>query len=113
MQGDGDDAASGQFTATAALTADFDVNVLGGTVSDFKDADGEYLYPSWLVNLHDASFDADTARPMARGGTTGGGQWRAEFYGDASAGAPGTAAGTFDAHFSNGNVGGAFAAHKQ
>lgn len=113
VQGTGDDAASGQFTATANLTADFGANTLGGTVSGFKDASGEYLYPSWLVNLHSTSFDADAARPMARGGTTGGGQWRAEFYGDSSAGAPGTAAGTFDAHLANGHVGGAFAAHKQ
>ena len=114
VQGSGDGAISGQFTATAALMADFDANTIGGTVSGFQDASGEGLYPSWLVDLHDTSFDADAARPMARGGTTGGGQWRAEFYGDASGGdAPGSVAGTFDAHMFNGHVGGAFAAHKQ
>ena len=113
VQGTGEDAAAGQFTASAALTADFDAGMIGGTITDFMDADGEALYPSWHVNLLDTSYDADSDRPMARGGTTGGGQWRAEFYGDASAGAPGTVAGTFDAHFSNGHVGGAFAAHEE
>ena len=115
VQGSGDDAVSGQFTASASLTADFDANTMSGSISDFKDASGEGLYPAWLVNLHSSAIDPAMGRtPLSlRGGTTGGGTWKAEFHGDASAGAPGTVAGTFDAHLVNGSVGGAFAAHKQ
>lgn len=107
---------SGQFTATAALMADFDAATISGTVSDFMDAAGDAINPMWVVSLDSAALDQATGRideSNGRAGTTGGGNWRAEFHGDASAGAPGTVAGTFDAHLSNGHVGGAFAAHSQ
>lgn len=105
---------SGHFTAEAMLTANFDDGMISGTVSNFVDAAGDAIDPDWEVSLDSAGLDQATGRideSDGRASTTGGGNWRAEFYGDASAGAPGTVAGTFDAHFDNGHVGGAFAAH--
>ena len=45
------------------------------------------------------------------GMTTGGGDWGGNFYDARDAEAPGSVAGTFDAHFVNGHVAGAFGAN--
>ena len=111
--------ASGQFTAGALLTADFDAATISGTVSEFRDAAGDLIDPAWEVSLDSADLDQAEGRideSASRGTTTGGGAWRAEFHGSTGANGsdmPGTVTGTFDAHFDNGHVGGAFAAHRQ
>ena len=108
--------ASGQFTATAELTADFGASTISGTVSDFRDADGGAIDDAWTVSLDSADIDPATGRTAMRGTTTGMGAWRAAFYGSTGANSdemPGAVAGTFDAHLSNGHVGGALAAHKR
>ena len=46
---------AGSFTATAALTANFDTDMLGGTVSNFHDANGEAM-DEFVVNLEDAQM---------------------------------------------------------
>lgn len=111
-------ASSGQFTAAAVLRANFagatDPFTISGTVSDFKDASGNAIDPAWQVDLMQTDIIARTGQTAGRGSTTGDGAWRAEFHGSTGSGSdqPGTVAGTFDAHLSNGHVGGAFAAHK-
>ena len=114
-KGGGTPIASGQFTADAALTADFGAGNISGTISNFMDAAGDAI-GGWSVSLNSASIDQASGRTPMKGTTTGGGGWRAEFYGATGANSdemPGSVAGTFDAHLSNGHVGGAFAAHSQ
>ena len=133
---------SGQFTASASLTAYFGQTAAGdpgvpsgctgtgcnvispnllssinGMVSNFMDGEGNALPSTWTVELMQASLAGLTAG-MFDGKTTGEGTWNGQFFGltanaDGEAIQPGSVGGTFDGHFTNGHVAGAFAATKE
>ena len=116
-------AVSGQFTALANLTATFAqptemdivpnlVNTITGTVSYFKDAYGNPIDADWMVELMKGPITPADGTFM--GVTTGDGSYSGTFHGDNTDAAnafPGSATGTFDAHFDNGHLAGAFGAH--
>ena len=132
-----DDGRSGQFAASAELTAHFwdenldpkDWHSIQGTLVDFTDADGAAIDPTWSVNLERiqkvdklGQFTFSNGAPndrnghlVFRGGTTstGGssatGEWRGGFYGSMDR-LPNAAIGTFNANFDNGQAVGAFGA---
>ena len=126
---DDGDSDSGEFTASAMLTAKFgnatDEGTVDGALTNFMASDGPR---PWMVTLN--SGDADNiAAGVISGGTTvwkindtaadAGGNWSGNFYNPAPAGnagdAPMTAAGTFTSVYGDG-VGrmiGAFGASKQ
>lgn len=120
---DGAPQSSGQFVADVALLANFggddvaenDQFEISGSISNFKNRHGEMIDSSWTVILGGASIDrTDGTSDLA--GTTGGGKWKAQFAGSTglrNAMMPDSVVGTFDAHLTNGHVGGAFAAHIQ
>ena len=118
----------GMFTADAMLTAKFggntvavaDQNTVSGTISSFMDGSMDLgfadlvLGKSTVLTTTGSSFSGETNG----GGTSG--DWRAQFYGNAGAGAgttaaddyPANVAGKFNGHFVNGHVAGAFGAEK-
>ena len=123
----------GGFTATAVLTAQFGQedtvapiaqNAVMGTISDFRDG-GDPIDPDWEVTLEWAKFDAEGVIGDTPAGTTKAtgsmteGEWTGAFLGGDGSGAPedhvmpSAVTGTFGAHFTNGDVAGAFGAHKQ
>lgn len=126
---------SGQFTADAMLTATFgrgdlaiatnEQFMITGSVSNFRNDDGEMINSAWTVDLGgvDSADDEDTGIAGVQnidasagtfsGMTTGGGTWLGMFHGAAGAdnALPGAISGTFDGHFSNGHVLGAFGAN--
>ena len=125
---------SGQFTADASLTAYFDqttddlntdadeagtippalMNSISGTVSGFEDSDGNVIDAAWTVELMKGAIDTGAGTFM--GATTGMGSYEGTFHGaagDDATAAPVSASGTFDGHFANGHVYGAFGANKQ
>ena len=126
---------SGAFTADVALNARFGTNPsLSGTISNF---DGTAVDSAWKVKLGGgqdgtaASLDGTTG--VSSGGVTSddtgrtdkgqNGVWTAQTYGGATADANASPAvvlkrptgiyGTFNAHFTDGNVAGAYATRKQ
>ena len=128
---------SGQFTADASLTAHFgespDVgttfqNAINGTVSNFVNSSTNQAIEGWTLTLKPAKFDTSTEAGFDFGGMTSGGAntsaggWRGNFYGPATGPdgpddntdpdviTPGSVAGEFLGHFSNGHVVGAFGA---
>ncbi len=126
---------SGQFTADAMLTATFgrgdlaiatnEQFLITGSVSDFTNADGETIGDAWTVELGGVATADDEDSGIAgvqninasagtfSGTTTGGGTWSGMFHnaiGTDNA-LPGAVSGTFDGHFSNGHVLGAFGAN--
>lgn len=123
------DAAHGDFTATASLTADFEdgsaPGTIEGSVTGFNLDDGSS--PSWSVKLGEADLGEDeagfnsTAEVDFGGGLTDGttpaGAWQGSFYNDTDPGdansLPGTVAGTFQAVTSTASVVGAFGATKE
>lgn len=120
------DAAVGDFTASASLTAKFaDVATLGtieGSVTGFNLDDGSS--PSWSVTLEEiiltatATFTGTTKANFGGGVTsTSVGAWQGSFYNQTDPtntdSLPGTVAGTFDAETPNASVIGAFGATKE
>ena len=123
---------AGQFTAKAALTAYFmggavtsnDRFKVSGTITDFVNNDGGTLKYSdgekWKVDLMkgDSELNNGSFAGMTSGGTgTDPGEYAGNFYGSTTpVGAvtpmPSAAAGTFNAHFSNGHAAGGFGARK-
>ena len=126
--------ASGQFTAMAMLTATFDqttdndiapnmFNTITGSISDFRDMDGNEIDAMWTVMLTKGVITP--ADGTFAGEATGSGAFSGLFHGaaltddatttdvDESTFAPISASGTFDGHFENGHVRGAFAADRQ
>lgn len=114
---------SGQFTADAELTASFSGGTVGashqntvtGTISGFTNSAGEAIGNNWVLTLGrtvastDGTFTGTDMTTGYKDGTTG--DWAGTFYGDNPAAAtdrPGSAAGTFNGHFRNGHVAGAF-----
>ena len=122
--------ASGQFTADSELTAYFGqlnddaeegtiagnlLNSISGSVKFFKNSAGDMINPGWTVELN--KTDIESGGDFT-GTTTGMGAYSGQFYGPDMNAAneqlmPSAAAGTFDGHFSNGHVLGAFAARKK
>ena len=123
---------SGQFRADVGLTATFGqtmddpatdvdeedsiapnmLNTISGTISDFRNAAGDAINAAWKVELMRAEIDGTTDNHYT-GMTTGGGMYAGSFFGTDTAVAPTSTAGTFDAHFANGHVAGAFGADKE
>ena len=115
---------TGSFTAAAELTADFggdsvavdDHFSIHGTVTEFRDADGDRL-GDWSVDLEridlvaeSASFEGGAATAEL-GDNTGAGSWKGAFFGNGRAdGHPGSVAGTFNAHLTAARISGAFGA---
>ena len=120
---------SGQFTASAVLNATFDqissgddmdtiapamFNTITGSISGFKDGYGADIDTRWTVELTDGTIAPATG--TFSGTATGDGAFNGTFHG-----APGTdttlapigASGTFDGHFENGHVRGAFGVDRQ
>ncbi|MCY4421031.1 MAG: hypothetical protein OXC42_07265 [Gammaproteobacteria bacterium] len=132
---------SGQFVANAMLTANFGGNSVAvtdqfsvsGTVSGFVDAEGAPISEDrWTLKLMKSDISGDgtlgwTFSGDTTGGTSDSGSWAGAFYGPALGDnpataddvetdfpfQPGAAAGTFNGHFANGHVAGAFGATKQ
>ena len=115
---EGTPVASGQFAADAKLTAYLGAmtakygtelnDTISGTVSKFLDMDGNMIASGWTVELMQTGISTDE---RFTGMTTGGGAWGGNFYEERTDEAPGSVAGTFDAHFVNGHVAGAFGAN--
>ena len=121
--------ASGQFTADAELTAYFGQTTgenagaiapnltesISGSVSNFEDSAGDTIDAAWKVEFMKADIESGGD---FTGTTTGMGAYNGQFYGnsevdDGVTPMPSSAAGTFDGHFANGHVLGAFAARKK
>ena len=123
-------AISGHFTADAALEAVFggssvaadDAFRVKGSVSNFMDADGKAIDSAWTVELMEGGIgtEDDTTNNFngvgstVSGKTTGGGDWTGTFHGAGGANnaQPVGVSGTFDGHFSNGHVYGAYGVNK-
>ena len=130
---------SGQFTATATLNAVFGQTTgstlapntlfsISGTIDNFMTADGEMINSLWVVSLEPTTLgaagtvegsgtgDSNTFSGVTKGMNLSGsdGAYSGTFYGPAGTdnAQPSSAAGMFDAHFSNGHVRGAFATHR-
>ena len=117
-------AISGQFTADAALQAVFGGSsvapdnrfFIDGSVTNFMDANGKAIDSDWTVTLmktgigsEDGASDGHTGDSgTVSGKTTGGGDWTGTFHGAGGSATPAGVSGTFDGHFSNGHVYGAY-----
>ena len=111
---------SGQFVADVELMVKFggddialnDQFTVGGGISDFRDAMGMSIDGKWTVELSDGTMDKGTG--MFSATTTGDGMLSGKFHGmddestEDMVEVPSSAVGTFDAHFTNGHVLGAF-----
>ena len=124
----------GEFRAQAALSVDFDAMPpaggahwkppisVSGTISDFRDAQGNVIDNSWNVTLQEHLYDGSNGSRRSpheyRTGTTGGGnRYMFHFFGPATADAnndtnPEYMGGSFRESFGNGAVSGAFAAKR-
>ena len=130
----------GQFVADATLTASFggggvasdDHYSIVGTIEDFKDQHGNRIDSTWDVDLEKVLFGTQQGATLSgannnefSGATEGdpglAGAWSGRFFGpaavDSDSAMPGNqstlpsgVAGTFSAHFTNGDVLGAFGA---
>ena len=117
------DADAGHFTASAKLTATFDLaNTISGSVTDFLE-DGVSLGP-WVLKLQDGIIIPNTGLFNGKTSVTFGGltsekgAWQGQFYDPdtvVTSNAPGRVAGTFDAHDPGGtaHISGAFGAEKE
>ena len=133
--GDIESRSAGQFAADATLTATFggsgvpadDHYSIHGTIVSFVDGDGAAIDSSWSVELQGSEFGTagDVDGNVFSGRTEGDaglmGDWNGRFFGPVTVDAdgqtagnqstlPSAVAGTFDAHFTNGAVIGAFGA---
>ena len=117
-------ASKGEFTADARLTAAFGdasaAGTIGGSISNFKDQDGEAL-SGWSVTLDATALPTNTnAFGTTTSATMGGasaltGRWRANFFedsGTADTDKPDAVAGQFDALSSGAWIHGAFGANR-
>ena len=119
---------SGEFTASAKLTAEFlndaQAGSINGRIDTFMDADGEAM-DGWEVTLKSAYLSnsntfSSTTSAMVGAGTEGSGSWEATFRGVADDGddtttndPPMAVVGKFDADFDGANLAGAFGATKK
>ncbi len=134
-EGDVGSRSTGQFSADATLTASFgggavpanDHYSIQGTIGRFVDGGGATIDASWSVELQRSAFGTagDVDGNVFSGRTEGDaglmGDWNGRFFGPVMLDAdtvtqgnqstlPSAVAGTFDAHFTNGAVIGAFGA---
>ena len=115
----------GAFTATVALTAKFagrdipanDHNMISGSITGFMDGEGNAIDETWAVTLERAAIADDgaiTAGTTKAAGSMTEGKWQGAFLGGDSTVSPtvmpSAVTGTFGAHFTNGDVLGAFGA---
>ena len=106
--GDGQDIASGRFTADVTLTAMFGASpMIGGTIDGFI---GSAVNENWTVKLEDATLADGGDEPTTGMTVTTGrdGTWSNAAYGAANARPTGVFGG-FTAHFSDGHAAGAYA----
>ena len=105
---------SGEFTATAMLSARFgDSPSLSGTISGFESGNPDAVNRNWKVTLKEITstpFES-TSGETSGGEGTDGGVWTSDAYG------PGTErpvgiTGRFNAHFTDGHVAGAYNARR-
>ena len=111
---------SGRFMASVMLTAKFGATpMLGGTVSGFTSDNPDAVDSSWMVTLQETAVAAGLVAEGVTKATGQDGDWTARAYGGANDDA-GTAdvnetkrpegiLGTFNAHFTDGHVAGAYA----
>ena len=121
----------GEFRAQAALSANFNATppegvmhwkppiAVSGTISGFRDAQGNVIDNSWNVTLQEHLYDGSTLKSYQyRTGTTArGNNYTFNFFGPATADAnndinPEYIGGSFRESFPNGAVSGAFAAKR-
>ncbi len=118
--GTGNHVDSGNFTADVSLQATFGTHAtLGGTVDNFQ---GNAVNPNWSVTLQTKGFNGhidvnntDTSNITAQGQAIASGSpgvWGARAYGDGNTKRPVGIFGQFGAHFSDGDVAGAYATRK-
>ena len=119
----------GEFTANAELEADFTKDTLMGTIDTFKPITGEDdLLSDWTLSLGSVDIDNDDFGATLTGRTTStgaskSGAWNAQLLGmanmdsdirgvadDMTDNYPEGVVGTFNGHFTNGQVAGAFGA---
>ena len=110
---------AGHFTATATLEADFNDDMISGTINGFTGADGEPR--NWTVELNETSIsDTGTITRLATEATTwtidsipanSGGEWSGSLWDNNPQGIPRLATGTFHAtHGESAEMVGAFGA---
>ena len=123
---------SGEFTAEAMLTADFESNKVSGSIDNFQSVTNDDNISVWKLDLAAADFTDNTFNNAFTGNTLGyikgdennevrGQKWNAGFYGRANPGSstelvpnitndyPEAVIGTFKGSFpNNGQVVGAF-----
>ena len=122
---------SGQFKANAKLSVNFGIKddsddsivfvEISGSVTEFRDFDGNLIGPNWTVELLEAKHNAKQIREgrFEHGVTSRGGKWRYLYFGkldnddNSTIVQPEMVGGTFTEEFSNGEVAGAFAATKE
>ena len=114
--GDNMEYVSGPFSADVELNAVFgagDVNQLSGVIDEFRDEDDKMIGSNWSVTLN--SIEDITDVGVIGDGTTGrnsDGAWTANSIADDAGSRPRIIHGTFNAHFNNGDVAGAYATRK-
>ena len=109
---------SGHFSADVELNATFGPDAaatLGGTIDNFRDANNMMIDSNWSVKL-DKKESVPAAGAINDGMITnernGNGAWTATSIAESDAVRPEIIHGTFNAHFSNGDVAGAYATRK-
>jgi hypothetical protein len=104
-----DTARKGLFTATAMLEADFEDDMIKGTVTNFVDENGASR-SGWHVVLGESSFSGDSDFEGSTSGEAHGqdwtGAWNGEFYGRPATTVPSSVAGLFNATFGCNEMGG-------
>ena len=122
----------GEFRAQAALRANFDATppagvthwkppiAVSGTISHFRDAQGNVIDNSWKVTLQEHLYDGSTLKSYwyRTGATARGKPYTFNFFGPATADGNGDInpeyiGGSFSESFNNGAVSGAFAAKRE
>jgi hypothetical protein len=111
----------GKFTADVSLTADFEFDYVGGSVTNFMA--GEEMMDDWHVMLRNVGIPADNTPFAGRTNATvsgmdnmkkDAGTWQGSFFGPGADDAmPSGVAGRFDAHFDAAHLAGSFGAEKE
>lgn len=98
---------SGQFTADVNLTATFgDAPLIEGTINNFK---GDATSQEWTVDLKSMPLSVNSESSGYATATDRDGQWTAQAYGTNADERPTGVFGGFAAHFTDGDVAGAYA----
>jgi hypothetical protein len=106
---------SGHFSADAELNAEFGSGAaakVSGIINNFRNADNNIIDSAWSVGLNAISSVDGTGSTPGETGIKNDGAWTAFSIADDADSRPHTIHGTFNAHFSNGDVAGAYATRK-